>query len=532
MKGITPMSFISAAFAVFITVTLVLYYIVPKRFQWIMLLAASVVFYLFSGPKYLIYVAVTSFVTYGCALWVKSLADKFAARLPELKKTLSKDDLQKEVKLSDAARGRVVALALAVDLGILIVLKYLDFLIGNVNSLFSVSLPTFSFIMPLGLSFYTFAAVGYIVDVSRGKYEPERNPAKFALFITFFPQIIQGPIPRFERLAPQLCAGHGFSYANLRSGLQLALWGIFKKLIIADSVGVIVYNTVTGFDGMSGIRIWLGMFVWGVQLYTDFSGGIDITRGVAECFGITLDENFKRPYFATDLTDYWNRWHISLSDWLRDYFFYPIALSKRFARFSKFLKKKFGKFIAKTVPVGLLSLLLFTIVGIWHGANWGEVLFGVFNGVVILISTLMEPLFEKPRKALKMDKSLGWHIFRSVRTFLIITIARVISKAPDIPSACRMLGKMFFRPDFSGSFGSLGKESLTGLVPYLPALIGCIVLFVYSLIEEKGHSVRGLLNERPAALRITVEALCVLAIVIFGAYGLGYDASSFIYINY
>ncbi|MCQ2354242.1 MAG: hypothetical protein MJ102_03960 [Clostridia bacterium] len=532
------MTFLSAAFAVFFPITLIFYYTLPKKCQWVILLAASTVFYLFSGPKYFIYVLATAGVTYGCALWVKSMADKFAADLPELKKTLPKDELQKAVKKAESARGKVVFLALAVDLGILIVLKYLDFLIGNINSVFSLSgdsaLPTFSFVMPLGLSFYTFAAVGYIVDVSRGKYSPEKNPAKFVLFLTFFPQIFQGPIPRFERLAPQFSAEHRFDYDNFRGGLQLALWGTFKKVVIADAVGGIVYRTVTNYSDMSGIRLWLGMFVWGIQLYTDFSGGIDMTRGVAECFGIHLDENFKRPYFATDLTDYWNRWHITLSDWLRDYFFYPIALSKRFARFSKSLKKKFGKFIAKTVPVGLLSLALFTLVGIWHGANWGEVLFGVFNGVVILITTLMEPLFEKPRKILKMDSSVGWHIFRSVRTFLLITIARVISKAPSIPDACRMLGKMFFKPDFAGFFGSFGSDfSFTeSILPYLPALAGCVLLFFVSLTEERGHHVRDLINERPAPLRIAAEVMCVAYIIVFGAYGLGYDASNFIYTNY
>lgn len=532
------MSFLSATFAVFITITLVLYYTLPKKCQWPILLIGSTVFYLFSGPKYLIYVAVTAGVTYGAALWIRSMADKFAARQPELKKTLTKEELQKAVKKADKARGRVVLLALTVDLGILIVLKYLDFLIGNVNSIFSLTgenaLPTFSFIMPLGLSFYTFAAIGYLLDVSRGKYAPEKNPAKFALFITFFPQIMQGPIPRFDRLAPQLCSEHKFNYYGFRGGLQLALWGAFKKVVVADVIGTIVYNTVKNYSEMSGIGIWLGMFVWGIQLYTDFSGGIDMTRGIAECFGITLDENFKRPYFATDLTDYWNRWHISLSDWLRDYFFYPIALSKRFARFSKFLKKKFGKFIAKTVPVGLLSLALFTLVGIWHGANWGEVLFGVFNGVVILISTLMDPLFEKPRKVLKMDSSIGWHIFRSVRTFLLITIARVISKATSIPDACRMLGRMFFKPDFAGFFNDLSTNFnfSEDLLPYIPALVGCVIIFFVSLIEERGHHVRDLINRRPAPLRVALEVLCVAYIVVFGAYGLGYDSSSFIYIQY
>ena len=530
------MTYTSIAFALFCLVLLLIYYVAPKKYQWMILLAGNVVFYLFSGVKYILYVAVTAFVTYITALLTHKNKSEFAQKLPELKKTLSSDEVRIAIKKNERKSRVYMLCAVSVDLGILIVLKYLDFILSNINTFLpeESAIPLFSFVLPLGLSFYTFSAVGYVVDVNRGKYEPERNFAKFFLFLTYFPQIIQGPIPRFDRLAPQLLAEHKADYKNMRAGYQLVLWGLFKKMVIADSVAAIVGAMLKNTAALSGLELWLGMFVWGIQLYTDFSGGIDVSRGVSQMFGITLDINFKRPYFALNLTDYWNRWHISLGDWLKDYFFYPVALSKGYSKVNKFVKKKFGKFIARTVPVGVLSLILFTIIGVWHGANWGEVLFGVFNGVVVLISTLCEPLFVKIRKPLRMDELVFFRIFRSVRTFLIITVARVISLPSNIGIAGNMLLTMFgIRASQTPFFAFSGKMVQAGdFMMYLPALLGCIVLFVVSFLEEKGNSVRDLINAKPMVVRVAVAALGTAVILLFGAYGIGYEASNFIYSNY
>ena len=529
------MTYTSLMFAVFCLILLLVYYLAPKKFQWVVLLVGSVAFYLFSGVKYILYVVVTAVTTYITAILAHKNKREFAEKLPELKKTLSSDEVRAAIKKNENRSKAFMLCAVAVDLGILIVLKYLDFILSNINTFLpeESALPLFSFVLPLGLSFYTFSAVGYVVDVNRGKYEPERNFAKFFLYLTYFPQIIQGPIPRFDQLAPQLFAEHKAEYKNLRDGYQLVLWGLFKKMVIADSVAAIVGAMLKNTATLSGLELWLGMFVWGIQLYTDFSGGIDVSRGVSQMFGITLDINFKRPYFALNLSDYWNRWHISLGNWLKDYFFYPVALSKGYSKVNKFTKKKFGKFIAKTVPVGVLSLVLFTVIGIWHGANWGEVLFGVFNGVVVLISTLCEPFFVKIRKPLHMDELVFFRIFRSVRTFLIVTVARVISLPSNIAIAGNMLLTMFGMRSQSPFFTFTGKMVQAGdLRMYLPALFGCVLLFVVSFLEEKGHSVRDLINGKPMLVRVAIASLGTMAIILFGAYGIGYEASNFIYSNY
>ena len=530
------MTYTSITFALFFLILLVAYYVVPKKFQWVVLLIGSITFYLFSGVKYILYVLVTAFTTYITAILTHKNKKDFAEKLPQLQETLSADELRAAVKKNENKSRAFMLTAVFVDLGILIVLKYLDFVLTNINAFLPAesALPLFSFILPLGLSFYTFSAVGYVVDVNRGKYDPERNFAKFFLYLTYFPQIIQGPIPRFDRLAPQLCGEHEADFKNLRDGFQLVLWGLFKKMVIADSIAAIVGAMLKNTATLSGLELWIGMFIWGIQLYTDFSGGIDVSRGVSQMLGITLDINFKRPYFATDLTDYWNRWHISLGDWLKDYFFYPVAFSKAYGKINKFTKKKFGKFIAKTVPVGILSLILFTVIGIWHGANWGEVLFGVFNGVVILISTLCEPLFVKIRKKFRLDKSVIFRIFQSVRTFIIITIARVISLPSNIVIAGSMLLTMFGIRGTQMPFFTLSEQMIKAgdLKTYLPALLGCILLFVVSFVEEKGHSIRDIINSKPMFVRVLIMSLGTMAIILFGAYGIGYDASNFIYSNY
>ncbi len=535
------MNLLSFEFAAFFAALVLIYWLLPHKARKWVLLAASIAFYLCSGPKYIAYIAAATLVSYFCAIGCHRTNSSFAAVSKELKKTLSPEEFKARQKKSHRRASLFVGLALGTDLGILAVVKYLDFILQNSWSLIDPSFPGLKLIMPLGLSYFTFAAVGYVIDVSRSKYEPERDFAKFALYMTYFPQMLQGPIPRFDFMGTQFDSEKKFEWQSFSDGLRLILWGAFKMLVIANSVAPlsdIVKNFGTSSSSMTtigGAQIWLSMIAWGVNLYTSFSGGIDIAEGVSECLGIRMAENFRRPYFATDLTDYWNRWHISLSEWLKDYVFYPLALSKRFSRFSKFLKTKFGKFIAKTVPVGLLSLLLFTLVGIWHGANWGEILFGVFNGVIILISTLLEPVFVKIRKPLKMDSLFIWRLFRSLRTFVIITLTRVVSHSASVSYAWKFYLAMFTYPglDIFGEWAKNEAAAGTTFIKYLPAVIGIAALFCVSLIEEKSesHSLRAILADKPV-LRIALEILCLVSIVVFGSYGIGFVQSSFIYSNY
>lgn len=240
-----------------------------------------------------------------------------------------------------AGRKRLVVLAVCLlAFGQLFVLKYLGFTLEAFARLFGREGFTLELVLPLGLSFFTFQAVGYVVDCYRGQVEPERNFGKYALFVSFFPQIIQGPISRFGDLEHQLCAERSLDWDKLKYGIQLAMWGYFKKLVIAERAGVVADAVFGDVWNWHGSVMAFGTLAYCVQLYCDFSGGIDITRGVAQMLGIDLAENFKRPIFALSLQDYWRRWHITLGSWMRDYVFYPLALSKPFRRVGSVARKR------------------------------------------------------------------------------------------------------------------------------------------------------------------------------------------------
>ena len=248
-----------------------------------------------------------------------------------------------------------------------------------------IAMPDFKLVLPLGISFYTFQTMGYVIDVYRGKFRAAKNPAKFALFASFFPQIVQGPIAFYSDLAYQLYAPHDFNYNRFKSGGILALWGLFKKLVIADRAVAMVKLVAGNYSDFKGTYILMAVCMYAIQLYADFSGGIDICRGFAEMLGITMAQNFRQPYFSRSLTEYWHRWHITLGEWLRTYLFYPISISKPFLKMGKQLKKHGLKHLGKVLPTSIASLITFIVIGVWHGAAWKYVAFGLFNGMAILI---------------------------------------------------------------------------------------------------------------------------------------------------
>lgn len=319
------MSFVSLEFIIFVVISLAFYYFLPLKFRWIALLFMSYTFYTIGGGNTIVYLIFTTLTTYLSARGIDFLNKKGK----EQKKVTQERELKK-IKLQ---KRLMVAFAAISNFSLLFFFKYWNYAVSAINGLLdSDRLPVFELILPLGISFYIFQSIGYVIDVYRNKYPAEKNLLKFALFVSFFPQIIQGPISRFDNLGKQLFCGNRFSYDNLRDGIQLAMWGYLKKLVIADRTAIIVnevFNNYTNYDG--GI-ILLGVIFYCIQLYCDFSGGIDITRAVAKMFGIELRDNFKRPIFATSLADFWRRWHISLGTWMKDYLFYPLSLSKPFIK--------------------------------------------------------------------------------------------------------------------------------------------------------------------------------------------------------
>ena len=540
------MSYTSLKFMLFVGITALVYFLFPKKkYQWVVLLAASYVFYLFAGYRYAAFILLTTLSVWGAALCVERIALSAKARLKE-----HKDDWDKAAKKAFKARVQkrkrgVMLLAVILNLGLLAFLKYYGFLAGSLNDLLgnwglSFSLPTLKLLLPLGISFYTFQAVGYVLDVYNEKIEAERNPAKLALFVSFFPQIVQGPISFYSQLAHQLYEPHRFDFTRAKYGGELILWGLFKKLVIADRAVIAINAVVDNYAAAGGTTLTFMVLLYALQLYTDFSGGIDISRGVAQIFGIELVQNFKRPYFATTINDYWRRWHISLGAWMKEYVFYPLALSKSFAKLSKKIKStrfgttKAGVHVAKVLPTSIASLVVFLLVGIWHGANWKYVGFGLWNGVIIMLSTLLEPVFEQLAVKLHINvKSFAFRLFQMIRTFVVVLIGYVFDVAPTFTDAMRSFGKMIADQNFARDAEAILGLGLTNYDYGL--LILCILfLLLISVIQEKHSekSLRKMLDQKPFILRYLMLLVGILAILVFGIYGPGYDPAEFVYMQF
>ena len=525
------MSFVSFGFLAFLAALIVLYYIVPKRGQWMLLLAGSVFFYAFAGWKALIFIAVTALSTWLAGILIGRRAAVREAYLKE-----HGGELDRDAKKAYKARIKkqtylIMSLCLTLNLGILAVIKYTDFGISIVNGIFRTNIGYFRFALPLGLSFYIFQSMGYIIDVYRGKYAPEKNPARFALFVSFFPQLLQGPISRFDELGKTLYGPHAFNWDNIAKGAWRVLWGYFKKVIVADRLITAVRELSGNTGSYKGVYVVALVLFYAIQLYADFTGGIDITIGVAQMLGIEVAENFDRPFFSLNITEYWRRWHITMGTWFRDYIFYPLSVSPRMLKISKWSRDKLGQAVGKRVPVYLSTIIVWFVTGLWHGAAWNFIVWGLLNCLVIIVSQELAPLYSRFHKRFKFSNTRGYNVFQMFRTFWLMGFIRVLDVYRDVPATFRQVGTVFTHWNwgrlFDGSFLKLGLD----LQDFVVVLLACGVMLAVSIMQNKGQ-IRDRLIRRPAAIRAALFILILLLIVVFGAYGIGYDAGQFIYVQF
>ena len=557
------MSFLSMKFLLFLAAAVAGYYVIPRQLQWVWLLIFSYIFYLASGPAAVVFILTTPATTFLGGLWLehtdRALAcalDRTPARDPDRTPdcgpdhtldcgpdhtldcgpdhTLdcSPDRLRRPANPQQplspdekrALKGRfkqrkkwIAALVLFVNFGILAALKYRNFAADNMNLLFGTHFSTAKLLLPLGISFYTFQSMGYLIDIYRGKYAPDRNPFRFALFVSFFPQILQGPIGRYDRLASQLYGQKSFSLTRIERGLQLMLWGYFKKIVIADRAAVVVSEVFGNYQSYGGILVMAGVLCYSLQLYGDFSGGMDVIMGAAECFGISLDANFKRPYFAQSISDFWHRWHITLGTWMKDYVFYPFSLSKGMNKFGKFCKKHFGKHVSRVLPVCIANLLVFFLVGVWHGPAWKFIVYGLYNGIIIAASNLFAPFYgEMARKLHIPVESRPWMAVRILRTFLLVNISWYFDMAVSLGAALTMMKNTV--TGFSLAALSDGSLLRLGLdrKDYAALALSCTVLLAVSLLQENHVNIRDTLSAKPLAARWCVYLMLLFSIPLLG----------------
>ena len=525
------MLFTSYSFIAFIFCVFLLYYIVPMRFQWCLLLIASLGFYAIADLRYLLFVAVTAVTAYFTCLKMDSLNLEQQDFLKAHKSEMT-IDAKKQYKESMKKRKRVwLLVGLLVNLGILCVTKYTNFVIDSINSFLSDAsqLKALDLIIPMGISFYTFQTVSYIVDVYRGTQRAERNFLKLTLFVTFFPQMVQGPISRFGQLSSTLYSGHSFNRGKVSLGIGRITWGYFKKVVIADRLITAVTTLVSQPESYTGTYVFIAMLFYAFELYCDFTGGIDITIGIAQTMGITMAENFNLPYFSKNIKEYWNRWHITMGTWFTDYIFYPISVCSPMLKIAKWSRAKLGNVIGKRVPVYLSALAVWFTTGLWHGAAWNFIVWGLMNFVVIMISQELEPLYNKFHKKCPWYTKAPYTVFQIVRTILLMSCIRMFDCYRNVPLTFKMIGTMFAEINLSvftdGSLLQLG----IGLHDYMVLIAGFIVVLTVSLIKVRVGSVRMLIFKHSYFLYDLCIAMLTVIILVFGAYGVGYDSSQFIY---
>ena len=546
------MALTSLPFALFTIITALVYFVYPKKEQrWVILLIASCFFYVYNSFQYSAFILITIITVYLASSGMTAISEETRSVVKAKKAEWSREERKAYKEAADKKRRRILAGVLVLNFGILFILKYFNFLSGSIAAIIGASpdsAPQIRLLLPLGISFYTFIATGYLIDVYRETIEPERNIFKFALFVSFFPHIIQGPISSYGKLRSQLIEPHDLEWLNFKHGIMLICWGLFKKLVIADRVWIAIkaYYSNGGiygnddFAGYSGTMVLFVTLLYALQLYADFSGGIDISRGICRILGIELEMNFRQPYFSKSISEYWRRWHISLGAWMKNYVFYPIAMSDLSKRVSKsiagssFGKTAAGKHLSRVLMTAVASFIVFLLVGIWHGANSKYIAFGVWNGLIIMLSALLGPVYEKTRNALHIRESAAWwKLFQMLRTFIIVLIGYVFDIADNFTNAMQMLWLMLTDQTTSGVMKQLHTLGLVK-AEYAAVMICTLVLLYFSIRLEQTSldSPADLLERRSGFIQWIALFMLIICILIAGTYGPIYDPAGFIYMQF
>lgn len=509
------MSITSFSFFIAFVISLVIYYSVPRKIQWCALIVFSIYFFMESAVWLTgIYLLVNIFVSWAVALLITK---------------------EKETGLEKNARNYMLA-GIFINISMLVVLKYSNFFIYNWNMLVGFTktnnyFNVVSFLTPIGISYYTLTSVGYLVDVYWGIAEAEKNPFKIALFIGYFPQMVSGPVTRFKEVSGQLFCGYKFEYDQVTSGMQRMLWGVFKKLVISTRASVIV-DTIYGNPGTyPGLYVWVAATLFMLQLYTDFSGCMDIVLGVSECYGIRLPENFRTPFFSGSVQEFWQRWHITLGAWLKDYVLFPILRTGLWKKWTKWLKAHMGKNISKQLPTYGGMLCVWILIGIWHGGAWKYILgMGIWYWACIVLGQVLEPIFLKIAIFFEIDRrNFGYRFFQSICVFFLIAIGDMFFRLDGITGTVDEIkvGFSIFNPwiFFDKSFVNMGLSYRDWNI----LIFGILLLFIAGIIQEKYGEVRKWIKGQFLPFRWLIWIFLFLFIVINGTYGPGYSAAEFIY---
>ena len=474
------MIYISLNYYVLVISALIFYYLVPLSKRWMVLLAANVCFYI---------------CFYKTGWWI-------------LLSTIILSYILGQAISHTTGKIKKIIFIFSIVVSILP-----WFLIKNTNYLLTsvFQKDPINWVVPLGISFYTLQIIAYLADIFKGTILPQNNPFKYALFISFFPQILQGPIPRYEQLSSQLMEGHTFKEEHFSQGCYYIIWGFFLKLVIADKAAIIVNTIFDHYSTYAGIYIWIASFLYSIQLYTDFLACTVLAKGVSKLFGIDLVDNFHQPYFAVSVKDFWSRWHISLSTWLKDYIYIPLG-GNRNGTFRKFFN----------------LFLTFIISGIWHGSGFKFIIWGSLHAFYQIVGQMTFHFRETLYSMSQIGTTLKKFI-KQITTFFFINLAWIIFRAPSLDIGLSLIRRMFqvFNPWilFDDQLFTLGLE----WKEFIVLILAIIILFVVDYLHERNYHIGIIISNLILPIRWIFYLVSVISILILGTYGFGFNAQDFIY---
>ncbi len=519
---------LSISFVLFLAVMIPLYFLLPRRWQWQTLLVGSLVFYSFSGWQNLLVLTVLAVVTYLFGRLLGRSVERQTQTLAARRADGSWDKAtRKEYRDRCVIRRKwLLAAGIALALSLLAGFKYESFFVRTFHIPAGTSHLGPMLPVPLGISYVTLSAISYMTDVARGQLECEKKPAKLALYIFYFPQMWQGPIHRYGELAPRLFAPHAFDLQRaLRGGLR-ALGGGVKKVVVANTVGVAVLTIKETPSDLGGTWTWLMILLYSIQIYADFTGGMDIALGVSHALGIDLYENFDRPFAACSVADYWRRWHRSMGRFFTDYVFYPLSTSRAAAKMARLFRR---------LPLWWATLTTWVLTGLWHGAGWNFVLWGLCNGLFILLSQELRPLRRRLKEKFPRicASRLGTWLC-CAGTLWTVGLFRTLDMYPDAGVPLALWWRAFTPAAFARLFDlSLWSSLGLSLAEWVLIGLGVVVMWLVGRATPRvgdadAVSPADRLLRKPLLFAV-VCALMVVCIAVFGHYGMGYNAMDFIY---
>ncbi|MBE6894342.1 MAG: MBOAT family protein [Ruminococcaceae bacterium] len=498
------MLFNSIDFMIFFPVVTLIYFVIPNKVKYLWLLAASYYFYMCWNAKYALLILFSTIITYLSGILIESV------------KTKSWDEKKKNVY-----KKIVVALSFVINLSILFFFKYFNFAFSILARAFAqvniqLSVPVFDVILPVGISFYTFQALSYTMDVYRDDIYAEKNFFRYALFVSFFPQLVAGPIERSKNLLKQLAVPQKFKIETAREGVLLMIWGFFLKMVLADRVAIFVDTVYGNIAEFTGYYLVVATVLFAVQIYCDFAGYSTIAMGAAKILGINLMENFDAPYLSTSVAAFWRRWHISLTSWFKDYLYIPLGGSRKGA-----LRKYINK------------MIVFLVSGLWHGASISFVVWGGLNGLYQIIEEITAPIRDKFVKVMHFNReSIGHKLFQTLLTFVLVDFSWIFFRANGFSHGVEIVKSILNAENlwilFDGSLYTCGLDAHNF---YL--MIICIFILIFAdICKRKNVNIVKLIATQDWWFRSLVIAISISFILLFGKWGPSFDQANFIYFQF